>query len=153
MWNKNKSLFLSRILTDVCAGLALIFAFFVPGGAEWSNYISEPIGILSDRNVTIPMIVVIYFCIAMAFCVLWSLHKLLNNIAGEKVFIPENTSCLRAISWACMLAGFSMAVLALWRAIFVFFAFLLIFFGLVMRVLKNVFENAVEIKSENDFTI
>ena len=147
MWNKNKSLFLSRILTDVCAGLALIFAFFVPGGAEWYNYISEPIGILSDRNVTIPMIVVIYFC------VLWSLHKLLNNIAGEKVFIPENTSCLRAISWACMLAGFSMAVLALWRAIFVFFAFLLIFFGLVMRVLKNVFENAVEIKSENDFTI
>jgi hypothetical protein len=52
-----------------------------------------------------------------------------------------------------MLAGFSMIVLALWRAIFIFAAFLLVFFGLVMRVLKNVFENAVEIKSENDFTI
>ena len=54
---------------------------------------------------------------------------------------------------AVMLAGFSMIVLALWRAIFIFAAFLLVFFGLVMRVLKNVFENAVEIKSENDFTI
>lgn len=153
MWNKNKSLFLSRILTDVCAGLAFIFALFVPDGAVWYNYISEPIGILSDKDITIPMIIIIYFCIAMAFLVLFSLHKLLNNIAKEKVFISENTSCLRIISWACMFAGFSMAILAIWRAIFVFFAFVLIFFGLIMRVLKNVFENAVEIKSENDFTI
>ena len=153
MWNKNKSLYLSRILTDVCAGLALIFALFVPEGAKWYNYISEPIGILADHNVALPLIIVIYFCEVMAFVVLWSLHKLLGNISKEKVFIPENTSCLRAISWACMLAGFSMIVLALWRAIFIFAAFLLVFFGLVMRVLKNVFENAVEIKSENDFTI
>lgn len=153
MWNKNKSLYLSRILTYVCAGLAFIFALFVPGGAEWYNDISEPIGILADKNVAVPLVVVVYFCEIMAFWVLWSLHKLLGNISKDKVFIPENTSCLRAISWACMFAGFAMGVLALWRAIFVFFAFLLIFFGLVMRVLKNVFENAVEIKSENDFTI
>ena len=153
MWNKNKSLFLSRVLTYVCAGLAFIFALFIPDGAVWYNSISEKIGILSQQNVTIPVIIVLYFCVAMAYTVIWSLHKLLGNIANEKVFIPENTSCLRVISWACMLAGFSMIVLALWRAIFIFAAFLLVFFGLVMRVLKNVFENAVEIKSENDFTI
>jgi hypothetical protein len=28
-----------------------------------------------------------------------------------------------------------------------------VMFGLIMRVLKNVFEKAVEIKTENDFTI
>ena len=153
MWNKNKSLYLSRILTYVCAGLAAIFSLFIPEGAQWYNYISEPIGILAEKNVTVPVIVVLYFCVVMSFWVLWSLHKLLGNIFHDKVFISENTKCLRAISWACMLAGFSMAVLSLWRAIFIFFAFLLIFFGLIMRVLKNVFENAVEIKSENDFTI
>ena len=153
MWNKNKSLYLSRILTYVCAGLAAIFALFVPEGAKWYDSVSEPIGILADHNITIPMTAVIYFCILMAFIVLWSLHKLLGNISGEKVFIPENTACLRIISWACMSAGISMAVLSLWRAIFIFAAFLLVFFSLIMRVLKNVFENAVEIKSENDFTI
>jgi hypothetical protein len=34
-----------------------------------------------------------------------------------------------------------------------FAAFFAMFLGLVMRVLKNVFEKAVELKSENDFTI
>ena len=34
-----------------------------------------------------------------------------------------------------------------------FAGFLAIMFGLIMRVLKNVFEKAVEIKSENDFTV
>jgi hypothetical protein len=32
-------------------------------------------------------------------------------------------------------------------------AVVVLMLGLVMRVLKNVFEKAVEIKSENDFTI
>ena len=32
-------------------------------------------------------------------------------------------------------------------------AFFAMFMGLVMRVLKNVFEKAVELKSESDFTI
>jgi hypothetical protein len=46
-----------------------------------------------------------------------------------------------------------MTVLALWRDIFIFAGFFSVMFGLIMRVLKNVFEKAVEIKSENDFTI
>lgn len=32
-------------------------------------------------------------------------------------------------------------------------AFFAVMLGLVIRVLKNVFEKAVELKSENDFTI
>jgi hypothetical protein len=48
----------------------------------------------------------------------------------------------------CIFRG-SMAV----RFLAVLPAFAAIMFGLIMRVLKNVFEEAVEIKSENDFTI
>ena len=44
-------------------------------------------------------------------------------------------------------------IFSLWQTIFLFAAILVIMFGLIMRVLKNVFEKAVEIKSENDFTI
>ena len=153
MWNKNKSLFLSRILTAVCAGLGFIFALLIPDGVIWYAYISEPIGILADKNITIPMIIIMYFSVVMAFIVLFALYRLLDNITKDKVFIPQYTTCLRVISSACMLAGFSMGIFSLWRAIFIFFAFVLIFMALVMRVLKNVFENAVEIKSENDFTI
>lgn len=52
-----------------------------------------------------------------------------------------------------MLAGTAFLVLGLWRFIFLLAGFLAIMFGLIMRVLKNVFEKAVEIKSENDFTV
>ena len=44
-------------------------------------------------------------------------------------------------------------IFGLWSSIFAFIGMVAIMFGLIMRVLKNVFEKAVEIKSENDFTI
>ena len=67
--------------------------------------------------------------------------------------LAPKSACLRGISWACMLAGCAFAVLGLWRFLSIMPAFAAVMFGLVMRVLKNVFEEAVEIKSENDFTI
>lgn len=99
------------------------------------------------------MCIVIYVCLAFALSALAALHILLSNINSGKVFIPQNTRCLRLISWACMLAGAALVVLGLWRFVFLFAALLAVMVGLVMRVMKNVFEKAVEIKSENDFTI
>lgn len=52
--------------------------------------------------------------------------------------------------YACGVAFF---VLGLWRFVFMLAGFVAVMFGLIMRVLKNVFEKAVDIKSENDFTI
>lgn len=52
-----------------------------------------------------------------------------------------------------MLAGCAFFILGLLRFIFMTAAFFAVMLGLVIRVLKNVFEKAVELKSENDFTI
>ncbi|MDD7184432.1 MAG: DUF2975 domain-containing protein [Oscillospiraceae bacterium] len=86
------------------------------------------------------------------YCIVFTSHSACKH-NREKVFIEQNTLCLRRISWACMLAGTAFLVLGLWRFIFLLAGFLAIMFGLIMRVLKNVFEKAVEIKSENDFTV
>ena len=88
--------------------LIVIFALLIPDGVIWYAYISEPIGILADKNITIPMIIIMYFSVVMAFIVLFALYRLLDNITKDKVFIPQYTTCLRVISSACMLAGFSM---------------------------------------------
>ncbi len=53
----------------------------------------------------------------------------------------------------CMFAAISFAVIGLWRVVFLMPALFAAMLGLILRVLKNVFEKAVEIKSENDFTI
>jgi hypothetical protein len=155
MWNNNKSLFLSRVLTITAAGVAIFVAFFIPTIAEWYQYMMtvEAAGILDRETMYVPMCITLYVCDALALAALWNLHVLLGNIRKDEVFIPKNTSCLRRISWICMAAGAVCIIFGLWSSIFAFVGMVAIMFGLIMRVLKNVFEKAVEIKSENDFTI
>lgn len=153
MWNKNKSLFLSRILTAVAAGLFFGTLFFIPTIAKWYEDFSDSIGLLSSQSVVAPMCIGLYVVEIMAFICLWSLHVLLRNISRNQVFIPQNTSCLRRISWTLMIAGAAFTIIGIWRSFCFFPAVFAVMLGLVIRVLKNVFEEAVEIKSENDYTI
>lgn len=153
MWTKTKSLFLSRVLTAVVSGLVLIMTFFIPSVCRWYEGISLGSGIFGESGIMIPMCISMYLCEIFALAALYSLNVLLGNINRSEVFIPQNTACLRRISWACMLVGCVLFIFGLWRFIFILAAFLSVMFGLIMRVLKNVFEKAVEIKSENDYTI
>jgi len=155
MWNKDKSLFLSRILTVVAAFAAVFVAFFIPTIADWYRYemAFEAESVFSRDTMFLPMCVALYICDALALAALWNLHILLKNISKDQVFISKNTACLRWISWICMGVGAVLMLFGLWSSIFAFFGMCAVMFGLIMRVLKNVFEKAVEIKSENDFTI
>jgi len=154
MWNKTKSLLLSRILTYIATVIVIVLTFFVPRFSVWyEDSFSHGYGFFPDSSVVIPMCIILYICEIFAFAVLYSLHVLLSNINKDNVFIEQNTVCLRRISWSCMFAGIAFLVLGMWRFVFLLAGFLAIMFGLIMRVLKNVFEKAVEIKSENDFTV
>lgn len=152
MWTKTKSLLLSRILTAIIAAFFLIFTFFIPDFVMCYDSILEPIGFI-EGNLTLPLCIGFYMAEAFAFFALFQINKLLSNISKEIVFHESNTKCLRCISWACILAGMIFAVLTLWSYVLAFVALFITLLGLIIRVLKNVFEKAVEIKSENDFTI
>ncbi len=155
MWNKDKSLILSRILTFAAAFVALFVAFFIPTIADWYKYemTYEAESLLQRSTMYLPMCITLYVCDALALAALWNLNSLLRNIGRNEVFVSKNTVCLRRISWICMLAGLALIIFGLWSIIFMVFGMCAVMFGLIMRVLKNVFEKAVEIKSENDFTI
>ena len=152
MWTKTKSLLLSRILTVVVAAVFVLVAFVLPLMVEFYDMISEPIGLIKGE-IFIPFCIGLYIAIALALVALFFMHKLLDNISSEIVFDNANTKCLRIISWCCILAALDFFILCLWRYIFVMPAVIVMMLGLMMRVLKNVFDKAVEIKSENDFTI
>ncbi|MCI6559994.1 MAG: DUF2975 domain-containing protein [Ruminococcus sp.] len=152
MWTKTKSLFLSRLLTAAMTGLVLIMSFFVPAISKWYESFSDGSGLIHG-SIVIPMCITLYICEVFALAALYSLHILLKNIYRDEVFVPANTACLRKISWSCIFAGCTLFIFGLWKTIFFLAAFMAVMFGLIMRVLKNVFEKAVEIKSENDFTI
>lgn len=153
MWTETKSLALSRILACAATALIAALAFFVPYLSEWYEDISIGKGFFNGISIGVPMTVILYICEEFALAAMAALHILLFNISKDRVFVDSNTVCLRVISWACMLAGCAFFILGLLRFIFMTAAFFAVMLGLVIRVLKNVFEKAVELKSENDFTI
>lgn len=151
-WSEMKSLRLSRILVyllTVMLVLLLFFAYFV---AVWYDELSDGLGIISG-SVIVPTTIMIYICDLFGLTAVFYLNRLLSNISKDNVFIEQNAKCLRIISWCCVFAGITMLVYSLWRYYWGIGAFSALFMGLIMRVLKNVFEKAVELKSESDFTI
>jgi hypothetical protein len=152
MWTKTKSLLLSRILTVVSAALFVMLSFLLPYMIKFYDSLTEPIGLIKG-DIFIPFCIGLYIAEIFAFIALYFLHRLLNNINKDIVFDNDNTRCLRIISWCCILAAVDFGILCLWRYIFAMPVVFALMLGLIMRVLKNVFEKAVEIKSENDFTI
>lgn len=143
---------LSRILVIACAVILIALDFCIPYLSEWYDGYSDSFSVIGGP-MYLHMTVTLYICDTLGLCAIAALHMLLGNISRGKVFIERNTQCLRAISWACMLAGAAFFLLGFRRATFWLPSFFCFMLGLVMRVLKNVFEEAVEIKAENDFTI
>lgn len=99
------------------------------------------------------MIITLYLAAAVALVIVTALDRLLSNIRQDKVFIPANVKILRLISYCC----FAVSVIFIYFSFIRPFAWLVViaaaFFGLILRVIKNVFEQAIVIKEENDFTI
>ena len=76
-----------------------------------------------------------------------------GNISEGEVFIPENVSILRLLSWCCIAAGLVCLFSALYYMPFLIVSAAAAFVGLILRVVKNVFAEAVRLKDENDYTI
>ncbi|MGN0536213.1 MAG: DUF2975 domain-containing protein [Eubacterium sp.] len=105
-----------------------------------------------------------------------SLDRLMINLRKKIVFHTDNVKRLRTLSWCCFFASFvtlaSFIITLVWCLIgdwsdimfgivfgTVIYSPMLvmgvgeIFVGLVVRVVMHTFENAIEIKDENDLTI
>ena len=78
---------------------------------------------------------------------------MLSNIRSGQIFEHDNVNCLRVISYSCFIIAVIAAVMIYWRIL----AFVVVvafgFVGLLLRVLKNVFEQAVLLREENDLTV
>ena len=101
----------------------------------------------------LPTMIVLYLVLIPAFVADISLFLLLKNIKNERIFTPKSVTYLRTLSWCCMLAGLLFFILGFLYYMVFLIAFAAFFMGVILRVVKNVIEEATEIKSENDFTI
>ena len=108
----------------------------------------------ASAQLTAMLLVLGYACAVLAIGMLISLYKFLRRIEKGEVFVPENVTALRRISWCC--AGAAVVCLPAGVGIYLPFAFLGVaaaFMALIVRVLKNAFAQAVRMKDELDYTI
>ena len=146
-WNSEKSLLLSRCLTVATLALGIASLFCIPVITEWYDTVSgeEPIHVVLN--------IALYLSAILGIFALWQILMLLNRIAKQQVFVRENAACFRIISWCCFGVALVWLLLMFWRFLAFFVAFIAAFAGLLLRVIKNMLDAAVELREENDFTI
>lgn len=81
------------------------------------------------------------------------LNKLIKNIGSEKVFIDENVKLLKILSYCCFAIAVVTLIFARFRILVFVITFAAAFIGLILRVIKNCFTEAIRLREENDFTI
>jgi len=139
----------------VLIGIAL-FSITVPCVilAEKSN------GVALRQAVLNLFLISCYPCSALGIATLILLIKMLKRIKASNPFCVENVRALRLISYFCFAvavitlgAGISSYVLGDFYIPFFFVSIPAAFFGLILRVVKNVMQSALEIREENDLTV
>lgn len=148
-WSRNQSIVLSKLCIGIFLLLLMIAAALLPSAMD---------GIVSRRQLD-PVTGMRFFLSSFyslllpAVAALVCLYRLLVNISNEEIFVKSNVRFLRWISWACYLAALISLLSACYYLPFLMLAAGAGFMGLILRVVKNVFAEAVYIKEENDFTI
>ncbi len=149
MWSGEKSIGLSKlcILLFICALIIVVVS--APWLTHWFVGFSQ-----NDLGGTESFFMAtIYLGAIPAAYLLYNLLTLIRRIETGQVFIAANVERLRRISWSCFL-GAGLALVSTfyyipWLFVFVAAAFM----GLIVRVVKNVVAQAVELKNEADYTI
>ena len=155
MWNSKKSVKLS---IAVCYTLAAVLAMLIFAGPwVFELYMTAYRGFSASGEALKMLKTVFGFCFypsaVFAAVIIYSLLRLLHNIKADKIFIGANASYLRNVSWCCFAIGAITFVGGFFYMPFMFVALAGGFVGMLLRVLKNVMQSAVEIREENDLTI
>lgn len=141
----------TQISIAACVIAGLIFAAMLPILPKSWEFILTGWNELGGTYCLTLSLLYAAFSLGITACVL--LLLLLRNVLRENVFCDRTVAYIRFISWLCFgaMALFYAVSYFHWRMIPV--AFACMFLGLVLRVVKNVIEEATAIKNENDLTV
>ncbi len=161
MKHSEKSVLLTQIIVRACYVLlflaAIALTVMVFKGQVFRRSFAEINLLVSfGKKVLIPF----YLVVPAGYAALICLDKLLANVKQNKVFERSSVTLLRILSYCCFYAAavgiVSYFVIAATSTPLESIFILSLgegFVGLVVRVVKNVFEKAIEIKEENDLVI
>lgn len=148
MTKEKRSIAITSVLIKIAIVLCATALFLMPYAAKMYEQIS-----FQRDNVTVPLLITFYVCAAFGFVILFVLNKLIKNIGSEQVFIDENVKLLKILSYCCFAIAVVTLIFARFRILVFVITFAAAFIGLILRVIKNCFTEAIRLREENDFTI
>lgn len=152
LWDDRKSIALSKFTTVALLAASAVLLLAGPWIIDW---LASNRTYYSQRWEVRPLLYVIgYGCGAAAVTMLVLLYGFLRRVQAGEVFAAKNVSALRGISWCC----FAAAALTFVAGAALYLPYFFItgaagFMALIVRVIKNAFEQAVKMKDELDYTV
>jgi len=143
------SILFSRVLVWVFGALILFLDW-----AVWpiSRMLTQYLPILHRSRDTV-LIICLYVCNVPGFVLIFCMDRLLRNLCQGIVFDSRNVRLLRIVSICCF-AACAVCLAGSLRIFFLGFVALAAgFVGLIVRIVKNVFSAAIDMRSELDLTV
>ena len=151
--NRKLSVLISLVLTALMFAAGVAAAFFIPSALRFIADLPDggrpPLSGQQLRMIGIDA----YAVLTLMLAGLGLLFALLILVRKGRVFTPAAVELIRYISWCLIFMGMLLAALTFFFRSAIFVGGAVLFVGLTVRVVKNVIEEAVYIKEENDLTV
>lgn len=155
LWNSKKSIILTKFCILALMVISVIMMFC--GRYLISRFLSMTGGakITISKELSLYIITFISYILGIiAQVTLFCMLKFVTNLEKDLVFIPQNIKWLRFISYGCLSAGLLLIIVTVvYHKLYLIFSLAALFMMLIVRVIKNAFEQAVKMKEELDLTI
>lgn len=149
-WSKENSVLLSKVCVIFFAVLLAALDICCYHLVSYLMDVSMVLGGLWDGVV---LMATVYGCSIPGWITLWSLWRILSRLGREEVFVTANAADMRRTSWCCFaVAAVCLAASWVYRPLLVLSA-AAGFMGLIVRIVKNCFQLAAEMKDELDYTV
>ena len=149
---RQASAIISLVICGFCAAALLVLLVIMPSFFRWIFLLMNGSAGYSD-SVVRTVVITFYCCAPFAAAALTMMILILRNVLRERLFIRQNVSCFRWISWCCY-AVMVITGVATTRYLPLFIvAAAMGVVGTLLRVVKNMVQAAVELQEENDLTI
>ena len=151
-WNDHKSIMLTKFATLAAAMGCVVMVLCGPRIVSWVLAV-HALQLVHGPKLGYFLLGLGYCSAALALWMLYNLYMFLARIEKEEVFTPANVLALRRISWCCVGAGAVCLVSCLYYLPFIAVAIAAGFMALIVRIIKNIFQQAIDMKAELDLTI
>ena len=149
MWNNKQSIILSRVCVFIFIALVISSILVSFPLIKWIIYISNDITL---QHLEL-FITSYYICSVIALIALIMLNNILKNIYNELIFIYPNVKAIRICSWCCFTVSAITLINSFYYILFILLSIGFAFIGLLLRIIKNIFHQAIILKNENELTI